>query len=236
MRYGLLREHRPRRRARAARRGRRNHERDPGIPAGRPVLGTEFSIALKVEIALHVSDREDEAELRADAEDLGLEASDAVAGAAIATELFVHVADHAEHEFLGHEPRCGPIEVHVDAVLILRGLIFQIVGEAEHCREFMSRLRVEIGVAGTGVDCAVADADIRQAGGVVGADGHVSGDVGHHIVHAVVPTQRGHREEVPEAPHRIVDAVGPREWKAAEWRHRNRAVQRPRQVRAYAAV
>jgi hypothetical protein len=64
--------------------------------------------------------------------------------------------------------------MHVDAVLILGRLILEIVGEAEHSREFLPGLRIEIGVAAAGVDRAVPDADIRQMRGVVGSDRHIA--------------------------------------------------------------
>ena len=48
-------------------------------------------------------------------------------------------------ELLGQELRRAPIEVHVDAILILRRLIGEIVGETEHAREFVPGLRIEIG-------------------------------------------------------------------------------------------
>jgi len=54
--------------------------------------------------------------------------------------------------------------MHVDAVLILGGLVGEIVGEAQHARELVPSLRIEIGVADAGVDRAVPDADIRQTG------------------------------------------------------------------------
>src|SRR5262245_63262673 len=52
--------------------------------------------------------------------------------------------------------------MHVDAVLILGGLVGEIVGEAQAARELVPSLRIEIGVADAGVDRAVPDADIRQ--------------------------------------------------------------------------
>ena len=59
--------------------------------------------------------------------------------------------------------------MHVDAVLILGGLVGEIVGEAQHARELVPSLRIEIGVADAGVDRAVPDADIRQEHGTIGA-------------------------------------------------------------------
>src|SRR5215510_3569188 len=140
---------------------RRDREGEPDVPALRPVLGAEFLVALEVQIALKLgAERNDVADLRADAEHLRLEAADPVAGPAVAGELLVGVADEAELQLLGDELRGGPVEMHVDAVLVLRRLILQIVGKAQYGGEFMSRLRIEIGIAAAAVDRAVPDADI----------------------------------------------------------------------------
>src|SRR5579871_855586 len=58
---------------------RRYHKRHPGIPAIWPILGGELLIGLEIEVALHVADREDEAHLRPDSENLRLEAADTIA-------------------------------------------------------------------------------------------------------------------------------------------------------------
>ena len=100
-----------------------------------------------------------------------------------------------------------PVEVHVDAVLVLRRLVLEIVGEAEHRGEFLAGLRIEVGVAAAGIDRAVADADVGQPSGVVGADRDIAGDVGHEVVNACVPAQRGLRDEVAEAGDRIAAAA-----------------------------
>jgi|SRR3954451_15465533 hypothetical protein len=67
--------------------------------------------------------------------------------------------------------------MHIDAVLIVRGLIFEIVGEAEHGRELMPGLWVEVGVTAAAIDRTVADANVRQTRRVVGPDRDVSCDV-----------------------------------------------------------
>jgi len=97
--------------------------------------------------------------------------------------------------------------MHVDAVLVLRRLLGEIVGETEHAGEFVPGLRIEEGVPAAGVDDTVADADIRQAVGVIRPNRHVAGDVGHVVVDAGIPAQRGDRHQVAETPHRIADAV-----------------------------
>src|SRR5215831_4218096 len=169
----------------------------------------------------------DEPELRADANHARLEAAHPIAGAAVATDLLVDIAHQSGLKLLGQELRRAPIEMHVDAVLILGRLIGEIVGEAKHAREFVAGLRIEVGVAAAGVDCAVPDADIRQARRVIGPHRYVAGDIGHVIVNAVVPAQRGYWEKITKAGHRVADAVEAREWECAE-RRRQRACNRPR--------
>ena len=70
---------------------------------------------------------------------------------------------------------------------------------------------------------------------VVGPDRDIAGDIGHVVVNAGVPAQRGNRQDVPEAPHRVADAVGAREWERSQW-SRQRAGERSRQRRADAAI
>ena len=99
------------------------------------------------------------------------------------------------------ELRCAPIEMHVDAVLILGRLVGEIVGEAEHAGELVSGLRIEIGIAAASVDRAVPDADVGETRRVVGSDRYVAGDVGHVIVNAVVPAQRCYWQDISKAGH-----------------------------------
>src|SRR5215831_9835095 len=121
--------HSPRRGARRLFRW-RDHECDPGVPAVGPVLVGEFPVAFEIEVTLHRgAHRNDESELRSRADYLRLEAADAVAGAAVASKLSVHVANDADLELLGQELRGAPIEVHIYAVLILRRLVGEIVSE-----------------------------------------------------------------------------------------------------------
>jgi hypothetical protein len=145
---------------------RRDHECDPGIPAVGPVLVGEFPVAFDIEITLRLGGQgNDESELRPGAHHLRLEAAHAIAGAAVAPEFCVHVADDAGLELLSQELGRGPIEMHVDAVLILRRLIGEIVGEAEHAREFVAGLRIEIGVARAGRPSLTPLPDLGRSAG-----------------------------------------------------------------------
>ena len=69
----------------------REFERDPSIPTIRPVFGFKFFVGSEIEVALHGTDRENEPDLWTNAHDLGLEAADAITGAAVATDLPVDV-------------------------------------------------------------------------------------------------------------------------------------------------
>jgi hypothetical protein len=72
-------------------------------------------VAFQIEIALQlVIDREDVAELWANADDARLEAADPIAGAAVAADLLIDVAHEANLNLLGEEMRRAPVEVHVD--------------------------------------------------------------------------------------------------------------------------
>src|SRR5262249_23605245 len=169
---------------------RRDRECDPRIPAVGTVLRGKFVVVLQIEIALQVADRKDEAELRASPDHLRLKAADAIAGAAVAADLLIDIAHRADLKLLGHELRGAPIKMHVDAALILVRLIFEIVGKAENAREFVPGLRIEIGVAAAGIDRAVPEADIREAGRGVGPDPDIPPDISHVVLSAPLPAQR----------------------------------------------
>jgi hypothetical protein len=76
--------------------------------------------------------------------------------------------------------------VEVDPVLIVGVVVLEVVGDAGDGREFVAGRRIEVGVAAAAVDAAMADADIGEARGVVGADRNVAEPVDHEIVHAVI--------------------------------------------------
>src|SRR5439155_233579 len=128
-----------------------------------------------------------------DANHLRLEAAHAVAGAAIAPDLFVDIADETDLELLGQELRRAPIEMHVDAVLILGRAVLEIVGEAEHAGEFMPGLRIKICVAAAGVDRAVPDTNVGETRRVVCPHRDVASDVRHIVVDTRIPAQRCYR-------------------------------------------
>src|SRR5262249_22236732 len=91
--WTLLGDHSSQRRARRLLR-RRDHECDPRVPAVGPVLVRELPVAPEIEVALRRgAQRNDEPDLRAGADHLRLEAADPIAGAGVATQLSVDIAD-----------------------------------------------------------------------------------------------------------------------------------------------
>jgi hypothetical protein len=84
------------------------------------VLSLELPVSLQVEIALHVPDRKNVADLRADPEHARFEVAERRARAAVAGELLIGVADQADVKLLGQELRRPPVEMPVDTVLVVQ--------------------------------------------------------------------------------------------------------------------
>src|ERR1700740_1171339 len=81
---------------------RRDHERDPGVPSGGPVLVGEFPVAFEIEITLRLRGQgDDESALRPGAHHLRLEAAHAIAGAAVAADLRVDIANGTDKKLFG---------------------------------------------------------------------------------------------------------------------------------------
>ena len=162
-------------------------------------MAVEFTITLEVHVYLFISDRKNVSNLRADADDAGVERADMVSAAAVAGELVIHIADCADEQLLGDKLRRAPIEVGIDAAGVSRRFVLEIPSESQDRREFVARLRIEIGVADSAVDGAVAETDICQIAGAVQADRNVAGQIGHVIIDAGIPTIGEHWNEIGEA-------------------------------------
>ena len=92
--------------------------------------------------------------------------------------------------------RGAPIKVKIDAALVLGVGVLEIIGQAGDARKFIPGGRIKICVAATGIDRAVANADIGESGRIILAGGNIAGDVGHEIVDALIPAQRRGRDDV----------------------------------------
>src|SRR5262249_45988971 len=106
-----------------------DRERDPCGPAFRPVLDGKIPVSLQVEIALIAFGyRDDETDLRTDSNGAGLEWPQLRPRPAIARELLKEITDQSNMDVLAYELRCAPVEVEVDAVLVLQIGVHKAVG------------------------------------------------------------------------------------------------------------
>src|SRR5438093_204629 len=99
--------------------------------------------------------------------------------------------------------RRTPVEMEVDATLILRGRVLEVVGEAGDAGKLDTRRRVEVGISGAAVDAAMPDAYVGEASGIIGSDRNVAEPVDHPVVDALIPFQRHQRIETADAGQRI---------------------------------
>src|SRR5258708_3535838 len=129
---GLLGHYPLRRRHRAGGRGFRDREGQPGIPARRPVFGGEFAISLQAEECLIISDREDVSDLRAEAQHARTEAAQNRILTKIVSDLLVGITDEADEQLFRQEVRRAPVEMEVDAALIICIRIDEVVGAAAY--------------------------------------------------------------------------------------------------------
>ena len=83
----------------------------------------------------------------------------------IIRDLLVIISDEAHEDLLRQKFRSAPVDMKIDAVLVLRILVLQIVRESRHCGKFVARHRIEIGIAPATVDRAMTDADVGEAVG-----------------------------------------------------------------------
>src|SRR6516225_11240435 len=131
--------------------------------------------------------RKNIADLRADTDDARFEGAQHWSTTAVAGELLVEVADKADLQLFGQKLRSTPIKMGIDAAGILCREILEIARKSQHGRELVAGLLIEISVADSAVDRAMAEADIRQVAGAIQADRNVAGDIEHVIVDTGVP-------------------------------------------------
>jgi hypothetical protein len=112
------------------------------------------------------------------------------AGAAVAGNLVEEVADEPRQKLFRQELRSAPIEMKIDTVLVLKGLVDKVIGEIRSGGKLAPGLWVEIGVAAAPAQSTMPNAEIGQAGRVVIADWNIAGQIGHEIVDALVPFER----------------------------------------------
>src|SRR5215207_8909490 len=125
----------PRRRHRRCRRGIRDGEGQPDVPAFRSVLCGKFLVTLEVQISLFVANRKKIAELGPNAEDTRPESAEERGCSKIVRDLLIGISDRTDEKLFGQKVRSAPVERKVNAALILRGRVLEIVGEAADSRK-----------------------------------------------------------------------------------------------------
>ena len=127
----------------------------------------ELAVAFQVQVSLPFAEWKDVSDLRPDAEDARLETSDPVAGATVAGDLLVSIADQPDEKLFRQELRGSPIEMEVDTILVLGVFVGEIVRESCDRGKLVPLGLVEVGVAESAVDRAMPNTDIGQAIGIV---------------------------------------------------------------------
>src|SRR5262249_60904728 len=98
-------------------------------------------------------------------------------------------------------------QMHVDAVLVVRVLVFEIVSEAECSGKFPSGFLGEVSLGAACIDGIVADTEIGNPLLLVSSGRQVAGQVSHEIIDAKIPTQRSHREQIANTGDRFSEAA-----------------------------
>lgn len=83
--------------------------------------------------------------------------------AKVIRDLLVSISDQTDKHLFRQKLRSTPIDVKIDAVLIIGILVLEIIGEVSDCRKFMPGCWIEVGVAAA-VDGPVTDAEIGETG------------------------------------------------------------------------
>src|SRR4051812_29273669 len=129
-----------------------DRERDPGRVAFRPVLHGNIFVCFQIQVALMLlANWEKKPDLRPDTDGASLEVAELCARAGVASELLKEIAGEPHMHIFAYELRCAPIDMKVDAVLVLQVRVDEIVGQAPRDGKFVSGLGIEIGVAGAGI-------------------------------------------------------------------------------------
>ena len=151
---------------------------------------------------MHAADRENIAELRANAENARPEASKDRMSTFVIGDLLIGISDKTNKGLLERNFD-APQSKWRSTPLNLRIRVLEIIGDAGDGREFMSRQRIEIGVAAAAIDGPVTNAHVGKAVRIISPDRNIARRVGHIVVDAIIPLQCDHRVEVAEPDDRV---------------------------------
>ena len=108
------------------------------------------------------------------------------AGAAVTCELLKEISGKSDLHILAHELRCAPVDMKVDAVLVLQVRVDEVVRQAPDDGKFVSGLWIEIGVADTAVQRHKTKTEIGKARMIVSTTRDISGEIDHGVVNALI--------------------------------------------------
>src|SRR5690242_10003974 len=114
-------------------------ESEPDVPSFGSILGAEFLVAAQVQFELNPAKREVVSELRAHADDLRLERAVSGASTAIGSQLVVEVAGGADINVLGQGIGCAPVQMAINAALVLRQRVHEVVRKSRGHRGLDAR-------------------------------------------------------------------------------------------------
>ena len=83
------------------------------------------------------NNRENVTQLGTSREHAGLKRTEPVAGAAVGTDLVIGIADEADEELFRQELGRAPIQMKINAALILGRVVDEIIGKPRNCGKLM---------------------------------------------------------------------------------------------------
>lgn len=137
-------------------------------------MTVEFPVRFHIDVGLQRSRRDDETNLRPHANDPGFKGAETISGVAIRRDLFIEITDRADLNLLGQELRGAPIQMPVNAALIVCAGVDKIIREPCYRGEFMTCHGIEIRIASSKIGGSMPDAEVGKAGGIVLANGYVA--------------------------------------------------------------
>src|SRR6516165_4972308 len=86
--------------------------------------------------------------------------------------------------------------MEINTALVLRERILEVVGKTGDTGKFVSRYRIEIGIASTTIDSAVTVSDVGEPRRIVVPNRNTTRDICHPVMGAVTPLQCHKRTEI----------------------------------------
>ena len=185
-------------------------DRQEHTPALGPVLDAELVVAAQVGEDRHAVYREVVSDLGTDSEGAPLEVAKHSGLSFIGRQLHIAKADGADEQLLVQKARYGDVQMRIDAVPVVGIGVFEVVGQAGGRGELPAGRGIEIAVGAAGVDRGVSDTQVGKPVGILGTHGYVARDVGHPVVHALVPEELRRGIEIPEASEIVGSVRGQR--------------------------